>query len=223
MASSVPASSEVVVTHIISESAAGGDRSASARIGAQYPSKAVQMLTVPAAFFAANWAAMLLIITVIGTIPALIAATRTTTDLRAHADSAFRETLRCGVSLLRRDWLMSLALLVIVSLGVVNSVVLVEWAAGGTRVLLAGLALPPTWLAVAYTSAYVATAAELDVRAPRDTVAGAALALVMRRPLRALVAPAAIIAVSPLWLLAPLTIAVGFSLPPFLVAKVWGR
>lgn len=30
-------------------------------------------------------------------------------------------------------------------------------------------------------------------------------------------------AVSPLWLLAPLTIAIGFSLPPFLVAKIWGQ
>lgn len=67
------------------------------------------------------------------------------------------------------------------------------------------------------------TAAELDLCAPRGVVAGAALALLMRRPLRALLAPAAIIAVSPLWMLTPLTIAIGFSLPPFLIAKVWGQ
>jgi hypothetical protein len=69
----------------------------------------------------------------------------------------------------------------------------------------------------------VRTAAAQELTAPRGEVAGAALALMMRRPLRALLAPLAIIAVSPLWMLAPLTIAIGASLPPFLVAKVWDR
>jgi hypothetical protein len=212
MASSAPASSE-----------AGAERPARVPHGAQYPSALVRALTVPAAFVAANWAALLLVLTVIGTVPALISATRTTTDLDTHADRAFRETLRAGAVMLRRDWLMSLVLWALLALLVGNSVILAGLASGGTRVFLVGLALPPMWLVVSYLSAYVRTAAAQELTAPRGEVAGAALALMMRRPLRALLAPLAIIAVSPLWMLAPLTIAIGASLPPFLVAKVWDR
>ncbi len=61
----------------------------------------------------------------------------------------------------------------------------------------------------------VATVAEAD-RSPGD---GLDLPLSYTAPF----SPAAIIAVSPLWMLASLTIAIGFSLPPFLVAKVWGQ
>lgn len=204
-------------------SRAGADRPVRGSIGGQYPSRLVQALTIPSAFIAANWAALLLMLTVVGTVPALIAATRTTTDLHTHADRGFRETLRAGLALLRRDWVMSLALLAMLALGIGNAAILTDLAAGSTRVLLVGVALPPTWLIVAYLSAYVVTAAEMDLRAPRGVVAGAALTLMMQRPLRALLVPLAVIAVSPLWMLAPLTIAIGFSLPPFLVAKVWGR
>lgn len=198
----------------------GADRPAPPKIGAQYPSAIVRALTIPAAFFATNWAAILLIITVIGAVPALIAATRTTTDLQAHADRGFRETLRVGVILLRRDWLISLAMWALVVLLVGNSLILTNLASGSTRVFLVGIALPPSWLAVSYLSAYVVAGASA-VEAARGAVAARALALVMKRPVRALVAPAVILAVSPLWLLAPLTIAIGFSLPPFLVAKFW--
>ena len=202
---------------------AGADRPVRGPIGAQYPSAIVRTLTIPSAFIAANWAALLLVLTVIGTVPALIAATRTTTGLHTHADRGFRETLRAGIVLLRRDWVMSLALLGVLALCAGNAMILAGLATGGVRVLLVGLALPPTWLVLAYLSAYVVTAAAMDLDAPRAAVASSALALVTARPLRAALVPVAVIAVSPLWLLAPLTVAVGFSLPPFLVAKVWGR
>jgi hypothetical protein len=223
MASSAPASSEALVNRSAPAPDAGAERPARAPIGGQYPSGLVRALTIPAAFIAANWAALLAILTVIGTVPALIAATRTTTDLHAHADRAFRETLRAAFVLLRRDWLMSLVLWVLLALLVGNSLILADLATGSTRVFLVGLALPPTWLAVSFLSAYVLVASEMELTAPRGEVAGAALRLMVRRPLRALLAPLAVIAVSPLWMLAPLTIAIGFSLPPFLVAKVWGR
>lgn len=201
---------------------AGAERPARAPIGAQYPSAIVRALTIPAAFLAANWGAMLMVLTVVGTVPALISATRTTVDLHTHADRAFRETLRSSAVLVRRDWVMSLALVAILALGVGNAAILTDLASGSTRVVLVGVALPPTWLVVSFFSAYVVTGASGDLDAPRGAVAGAALALMMGRPLRALLIPAAVIAVSPLWMLAPLTIAIGFSLPPFLVAKVWG-
>lgn len=202
---------------------AGTERPARGRIGAQYPSALVRALTVPAAFFATNWAAMLAILTVIGFGPALVAATRTTTDLRSHADRAFRETLRASAALLRRDWVLSLALWALLLLIAWNALILTDLATGGTRVFLVGISLPPTWLAVSALSAYVVVAASSDLTAPRSEVARRALTLVMMRPVRTLLAPVVIIGVVPLWLLAPLTIAIGFSLPPFFVARFWGR
>lgn len=201
---------------------AGAERPARGQVGGQYPSAIVRALAIPSAFIAANWAALLLVITVVGTVPALIAATRTTVDLHAHADRAFRETLRSAMVLLRRDWVMSLALWALLVLVVGNSLILAEFATGGTRVFLVGIALPPIWLAVSYLSAYVLVASGADLDTPRGELAGAALTLMVRHPFRALLVPLAVIAVSPLWMLAPLTIAIGFSLPPFLVAKVWG-
>ena len=200
----------------------GADRPARTKIGAQYPSTIVRALTIPAAFFATNWAAILAILTIVGVVPALVAATRTTTDLHTHADRAFRETLRATMILLRRDWILSLAMWALLILIAGNALILTDLATGSTRVFLVGIALPPTWLAVAYLSAYIVTAASKDLTTPRSEIATAALTLVMRRPVRALLAPAAIIAVAPLWVLAPLTIAIGFSLPPFLIAKFWG-
>lgn len=200
----------------------GAERPARPTLGAQYPSAIVRALTVPAAFFAANWAALLLALTVVGVIPSLSAATRTTMDLATHADQPFKDTLRAGWTLLRRDWPVSLALWALFVLASGNALILAGVAAGGTRVFLVGVALPPTWLAISYLSAYVLVAATSPLIAQRGEISGAALRLIAQRPLRALLVPLAIIAVSPLWMLAPLTVAIGFSLPPFLVAKVWG-
>ena len=91
------------------------------------------------------------------------------------------------------------------------------------RVFLAGLAVPPTWLVASFLSAYVVLAAGSDPAAGRREIAGRALVLMTRKPLQALLVPAVIVAVCPLWVLAPLTIAIGFSLPPFVVARFWGR
>lgn len=223
MASSAPASSESVMNRLAPAPSAGAERPVRAQVGAQYPSALVRALTTPAAFFATNWAAILAILTVVGLGPALVAATRTTTDLRSHADRAFRETLRASAVLVRRDWVLSFALWALLLLIAGNALILTDLAAGGTRVFLVGISLPPTWLAVSYLSAYVVAAAASDLGTSRGAVSRRALTLVMSRPLRALLAPVVIIGVAPLWLLAPLTIAIGFSLPPFFVARFWGR
>ncbi len=223
MASSAPASSDPAMTRSAPALRAGADRPASARIGAEYPSPLVRFLATPAAFVATNWAAILLALTVVGLIPALTAATRTTTDLRCHADRAFRETLRSGVALLRRDWIVSLAVWALLAVAAGDALILSELASGGVRVFLAGLAVPPTWLVASFLSAYVVLAAGSDPAAGRREIAGRALVLMTRKPLQALLVPAVIVAVCPLWVLAPLTIAIGFSLTPFLVARFWGR
>ena len=48
-----------------------------------------------------------------------------------------------------------------------------------------------------------------------------ALRLVRARPVAALAAPPLIALLSPLWLLAPLTIAIGLSVPPWVVGRLW--
>src|SRR5690606_40377057 len=63
----------------------------------------VRFFVKPAAFLAANWAAMLGILTIAGIVPALSGATRVTGDLRQYEDSAFRSALTHIRSTLRRD------------------------------------------------------------------------------------------------------------------------
>ncbi|MGO2586078.1 MAG: hypothetical protein ACTH9F_12115, partial [Brachybacterium tyrofermentans] len=73
----------------------------------------VRFLTKPAAFLGANWAALLGILTVIGIVPALAGATRTTSDLEQYEDAAFTTTLGHVRRTLRRDAPMSILLLLV--------------------------------------------------------------------------------------------------------------
>ncbi|WP_193103622.1 hypothetical protein [Brachybacterium sp. FME24] len=180
----------------------------------------VRFLTKPAAFLAVNWAAMLGILTVIGIVPSLAAATRTTADLEQYQDAAFTSTLRHLRRTLVRDAPAS-ALLLMVLGGIGANALALPRMDSSVRVFAVGLMLPLVWVMIALLSAYVVTAAR-DQHAERTTITVRALAMVMHRPLAALVAPALIAALSPLWLLAPLTIACGFSVPPWVVARAWG-
>src|SRR5699024_4856810 len=175
----------------------------------------VRFLTKPAAFFAANWAAMLGILTVIGIVPALAGATRVTGDLEQYEDEAFTSTLRHVRRTLLRDGPASLLLLLVLGGLVLNALVLPRLQPD-LRVFAVGLMLPVLWVLVSVLSAYVAVASR-DAGAERSEVMLRALALVMRRPVAALAAPALVVLLSPVWLLAPLTIACGFSVPPWIL------
>lgn len=180
----------------------------------------VRFLTKPAAFLGANWAALLGILTVIGIVPALAGATRTTSDLEQYEDAAFTTTLGHVRRTLRRDAPASILLLLVLG-GIGTNALALPRMEASARVFAVGLMLPVVWLMVALLSAYV-VAASRDQRAKRTAIMLGAVALVMRRPFSALVAPGLIVVLSPLWLLAPLTIACGFSVPPWVVARVWG-
>ncbi|GAA1312654.1 hypothetical protein [Brachybacterium tyrofermentans] len=180
----------------------------------------VRFLTKPAAFLGANWAALLGILTVIGIVPALAGATRTTSDLEQYEDAAFTTTLGHVRRTLRRDAPMSILLLLVLG-GIGANALVLPSMAPSTRVFAVGLMLPVVWVMVALLSAYVVAAAR-DQLADRPTVVLRALALVARRPLSALLTPALVVVLSPVWLLAPLTIACGFSVPPWVVGRVWG-
>ncbi|APX33266.1 hypothetical protein BH708_11720 [Brachybacterium sp. P6-10-X1] len=180
----------------------------------------VRLLAKPAAFLAANWAAMLAMLSVVGIIPAMAGATRITGDLAQYADEAFTGTLRHVRRTLLRDAPVSMTLLLVLGGIGANALVLPRMEIP-TRVFLVGVMLPIVWVMIALFSAYVLAAAQ-DAHAERTTIVLRALALVVRRPFTALVAPALIVVLSPLWLLAPLTIAVGFSVPPWVLGRLWG-
>lgn len=181
----------------------------------------VRFLTKPAAFFGANWAALLGILTVVGVVPALAGATRVTSDLEQYEDAAFTTTLGHVRCTLRRDAPSSLLVLLVLG-GIGANALVLPRMDSSTRVFAVGLMLPVLWAMVTVLSAYV-VAASRDQRADRPTIVLRALALLSRRPLSALLAPALIAVLSPVWLLAPLTIACGFSVPPWVVGRLWGR
>ncbi|MGO2537133.1 MAG: hypothetical protein ACTH8W_13290, partial [Brachybacterium tyrofermentans] len=155
----------------------------------------VRFLTKPAAFLGANWAALLGILTVIGIVPALAGATRTTSDLEQYEDAAFTTTLGHVRRTLRRDAPMSILLLLVLG-GIGANALVLPSMAPSTRVFAVGLMLPVVWVMVALLSAYVVAAAR-DQLADRPTVVLRALALVARRPLSALLTPALVVVLSP--------------------------
>ncbi|ATG53602.1 hypothetical protein CFK41_01525 [Brachybacterium ginsengisoli] len=180
----------------------------------------VRLLVKPAAFLGANWAALLGVLTVVGIVPALAGATRVTGDLARHEDAAFTSTLRHLRRTLRRDAPASL-LMLFVAVGIGANALVLPRLEPSLRVLAVGVLLPLIWAAVAALSAYVVAAAR-DRTAERTDVVIATLALLRDRPLAALAAPPLIVLLSPLWLLAPLTLAVGFSVPPWVLGRLWG-
>ena len=179
----------------------------------------VRVLTWPAAFLGVNWAALLAILTLVGIVPALAGATRVTGDLARHEDEAFTATLGHVRRTLRRDAPASLVLLGVAAGIGANALVLPRLDAS-LRVFAVGALLPVVWMLVAALSAYV-VAASGDLTSDRRDLVHGALVLMRSRPLAVLAAPPLIALLSPLWLLAPLTIAVGFSVPPWCVGRLW--
>ena len=179
----------------------------------------VRILTRPAAFLGVNWAALLAILTLVGIVPALAGATRVTGDLARHEDEAFTATLGHVRRTLRRDAPASLVLLGVAAGIGANALVLPRLDAS-LRVFAVGALLPVVWMLIAALSAYV-DAASRDLTSDRRDLVHGALVLMRSRPLAVLAAPPLIALLSPLWLLAPLTIAVGFSVPPWCVGRLW--
>ncbi len=179
----------------------------------------IRFLHRPAVFVAATWAALIGVVTIVGLIPALAGATRATTHPDADDDVTFTSVLRHVRATVRRDWPISFALLAFLLL-VVGDVVILAGADPSTRVLLGGALLPVVWVVTAWLSAYVVSA--VDAAAGRAEVARLATLRVLRQPGRALLAPALVLLLAPVWLLAPLTIAIGFSLPAYVLGRTWG-
>ncbi|AXK46332.1 hypothetical protein [Brachybacterium saurashtrense] len=179
----------------------------------------VRLLVKPAAFLGANWAALLGVLTVVGIVPALAGATRVTSDLEQYEDSAFTTTLRHARRTLVRDAPASLLLLLVAG-GIAGNALVLPRLDASLRVFAVGVLLPLLWALIAMLSAYV-VAASRDEHGERAAILLEALRLVRARPVAALAAPPLIALLSPLWLLAPLTIAIGLSVPPWVVGRLW--
>lgn len=179
----------------------------------------IRFLRRPAVFFGANWAALLGVVSVVGLVPALAGATRATTHPDADDDLTFTSVLAHIRATVRRDWPLSLALVAFLAF-LVGDIAILASADVGTRVFLGGALIPVVWAVTAWFSAYVVCAAEPALG--RGEVARAATERLLRQPGTALLAPALVLLLSPVWLLPPLTIAVGFSLPAWVLARAWG-
>lgn len=180
----------------------------------------IRFLRRPAVFFSANWAALLGVVSVVGIVPALAGATRVTTHPEADDDITFTSVLAHLRATLRRDWPISVGLVAFLAF-LLGDVVILASADVGTRVFLGGALIPVVWVVTAWLSAYVVSAA--DPLLARGEVARAATMRLVRQPGQALLAPALVVLLSPVWLLPPLTIAIGFSLPPWVLARSWGQ
>ena len=104
--------------------------------------------------------------------------------------------------------------------GIAGNSLLLPQLDTSVRVFVVGLLLPVLWVLVSLLSAYVVVASRSGDMTREEVVLGA-MALVLRRPVAALLAPAFIALLTPLWLLAPLTIACGFSIPPWILGRLW--
>lgn len=180
----------------------------------------MRWLRVPAAFIAANWAGLLAVV-VLGLVPAAAGNQRVMTRLDHHADEAGTVVLRQ----LRRTWWrdlpVSLGMLVYLGLGAAT-VALMVWAYDGpARVYFVGLLVPVYWVVGAAIAAYVRAAATLPLTATRAVVLSAAGQLALTHPVRALLTVPATLLTGPAYVLAPLTVACGLSLPAWVLAQVW--
>ncbi|MFC0672685.1 hypothetical protein [Brachybacterium hainanense] len=179
----------------------------------------LRAFAIPGAVIASNAAALLGALSIIGLAPGLSGSARVLGSLAEHGDEAFRTVLRH----LRATWLRDLPVTAgiwLVLLAVAGNILVLPVMDPSLRTFAVGAMLPLGWVLVAFASAYVTLAADPEA-ARADLVLGAGRLLVTR-PLRALLAPAAVIALSPLWLLAPLTIACGLAVPPYLLTALWG-
>src|SRR5699024_6313165 len=122
--------------------------------------------TRPAALFAATWAALLGILTVVGIGPALAGATRRTGDLAQYEGEAFTSTRRHVRRTLRRDGPASALLLLVLGGIGLNGLVLPRLAPD-LRVFAVGLVPPVVWGRVGGPSAHGAVGAQDAAAGPR--------------------------------------------------------
>ncbi|WP_022909085.1 hypothetical protein [Aestuariimicrobium kwangyangense] len=196
-------------------------RSPTPRTGPDRTQRFMGFLRRPTAFLASNWAGIIAVVSVLLSVPGLAGVTRVVTSLNRHADDAWTTVWRQVASTWRRDLPVSL-LLWIVTWGSLANL----WAAAqvdsSTRVLVIGVLAPVVWALTVLLAAYTLAASARPVTATRTEVLQLAAMVMKQRPVRAWLTPLVLVVCLPVVLFPPLTVAVGLSVPAWLVGDWWG-
>lgn len=181
----------------------------------------IDRLRKPSALFSSNWAGILWLLPGVTAVPALAGVTRVATDLTRYADEGFVTVTRTVRATWRRDLPVSLLAVVSLVMGLANLWAIIN-VASDVRVLVVGFLVPVMWAVLVFVGAYTAVAGTLSVDASRLEVLAAVAALMRAKPLACLTLPVIQVLVTPVVVFPPLTVAVGLSIPAWIIAE-WLR
>lgn len=184
--------------------------------------KLLNFLRKPAAFIAANWVGLVILLTGVGVIPALAGNARAMSDLDEYADESGRVVLDQFRGTWRRDLPVSIGTLIMALAGIGTAWLAVAEFGVRERVFLVSLVTPIYFVACTFVIAYIRVAAVRSLTMPREDVLLGALELMVTRPARAFLQVPLMLVLTPVWILAPFTLACGLSLPAWLAGSLWG-
>lgn len=181
----------------------------------------IDRLRKPSALFSSNWAGILWLLPGATAVPALAGVTRVVTDLDRYADEGFVTVTRTVRATWRRDLPVSLTLVVVTVMGLANLFALIN-SESAVRVLAVGFLVPVLWAALVFLGAYTAVAGTAPLEAGRVEVLSGVADQLRRRPFATLTLPVIQVLVTPIVVFPPLTVAVGLSLPAWIITE-WLR
>lgn len=170
---------------------------------------------------AANVVAFACCFGVVTALPAWAGATRVVANVDAARGEAPTIVLSQVKQTFRRDWWLSLAGVAAAVLGVVSAVTAYGYLSGVLRVAML-VVLGAVYLVIAVLFAsYVRAAGTLPLPATRHQVSEQAMRRILEYPGRALVSALVMLLCAPVWLVAPLAVGFGLTLPIGLAHLVW--
>lgn len=181
----------------------------------------VDHLRKPSALFSSNWAGIVCLLPGVTSIPALAGVTRVATDLHRYADEGFVTVLRTVRATWRRDLPASLLALITVVMGAANLWAVLQ-VAPEVRVPVVGFLIPVVWAVLVFLGTYTAVAGTSALTATRTELLTGVARLLRARPFPCLTLPLIQILVLPIVIFPPLTVAVGLSIPAWILAE-WLR
>lgn len=184
--------------------------------------KLLNFLRTPAAFIAANWTGLAIMLTGIGLIPALAGNARAMSDIREYGDESGRVVLNQFLRTWRREIPVSVGTWVVIAAAIGTVWMAVAVFGVKERVFLISLVAPVYYVVWTFVAAYVRAAAVEELDTPREKLLLRAVELMATQPTRAALQVPLVLLLTPVWVLAPFTLACGLSLPAWLAGCLWG-
>lgn len=169
----------------------------------------------------ANLVAMVCMFGIVSALPAIAGVVRVLRDRTLERGDIVRTLLSHVRRTVGRDWPLSLALVACVMVGAVTLASVLGWFAGGTKWGLLGLTLLVYCTLGLLLAGYAQASGTLPPDAPRRDVMELAMRRIMASPGRSLLAVLVLVCCLPLWLLAPLAVVCGITLPVWLHNRLW--